>query len=74
MKKFFTPRWLIAILTGCFFAAYSAYQVFVIFRDAPRGLSAEGIVISAVVALMFAILAIYMWTAGVKGKKHILRI
>ncbi len=72
MKKIFTLRWLIAILTGAFFAAYSAYQVFVILRDAPRGLSSEGIVITAVVALMFAILAVYMWTTGVKGKKHIL--
>lgn len=72
MKNVFTPRWLIAILTGAFFAAYSAYQVFVILRDAPRGLSSEGIVITAVVALMFAILAVYMWTTGVKGKKHIL--
>ena len=72
MKQVFTPRWLLTILTGCLFAAYSAYQVFIIFRDAPRGLSAEGIVISAIVALMFAILAVYLWTAGVKGKKHIL--
>lgn len=71
MKNVFTPRWLIAILTGAFFAAYSAYQVFVICRDY-RGMPPEGIVITAVVALMFAILAVYMWTTGVKGKKHIL--
>ncbi len=71
MKKIFTLRWLISILTGAFFAAYSAYQVFVICRDY-RGMPPEGIVITAVVALMFAILAVYMWTTGVKGKKHIL--
>lgn len=72
MKQLFTPRWLLVILTGCLFAAYSAYNVFIIIRDYPRGLSPEGIVISALVALMFAILAVYMWTAGIKGKKHIL--
>ena len=72
MKKIITPRWLLTVLTGCLFAAYSLYQVFVILRDAPRGLSPEGIVITSVVAVMFAILALYMWTAGVKGKKHIL--
>ena len=72
MKRMLTPRWLIAIMTGFLFAAYSAYRVFVIVRDTPRGLSALGVVISATVALMFAILALYMWTVGIKGKKHIL--
>lgn len=71
MKQFFTPRWLLTVLTGCLFAAYSAFQVFVILRDI-RAMSPENIVIRSLVGLMFAILAIYMWTAGIKGKKHIL--
>ena len=72
MKQIFTPRWLLTILTGCLFAVYSAYNIFVLFRDIPRGLPTVGIVITAVVALVFATLAVYMWTAGVKGKKHIM--
>lgn len=72
MKQIFTPRWLLTILTGCLFAVYSAYNIFVLFRDIPRGLPTAGIVITAVVALMFAVLAMFMWTAGIKGKKHIM--
>ncbi len=72
MKRILTPRWLIVILTGVLFAVYSAYNIFVLFRDIPRGLPTVGIVITAVVALMFAVLAMYMWTAGIKGKKHIM--
>ena len=71
MKKLFTPRWLLAELTGLLFAAYAAYNVFIIFRDI-KGLPPEGILISSIVALMFVILAVFMWTAGIKGKKHIL--
>lgn len=71
MKQMLTPRWLLVELTGFLFAAYSAYNVFIIFRDI-RSLPTEGIVISAVVALLFVLLAVYVWTAGIKGKKHIL--
>lgn len=71
MKQLLTPRWLLAELTGFLFAVYSAYNVFIIFRD--RGsLPSEGVLISAVVALAFAILAAFMWTAGIRGKKRIL--
>ena len=69
MKQKLSPRWAIIKLTGLFFAAYSAYNVFIIFRDAPRGLSSEGILISALVAFMFALLAGYALTFGVNKKK-----
>lgn len=71
MKRVFTMRGQLAVLTGFLFAAYSAYQVFIILRDY-RVLPPQGFVITALVAVAFAILALYMWTAGVKGKKHIL--
>lgn len=71
MKQLLTPRWLIAELTGFLFAVYSAYNVFIIFRDR-SSMPSEGVLISAVVAAAFAILAAFMWTAGIRGKKHIL--
>ena len=42
--------------------------VFIAVRDGKRGLSSQGILISIVVALMFAVLAGFVWTAGVKMK------
>ena len=71
MKKLLSPRWLLVVLTGLLFAAYSAYMVFVIIRDA-KSLSIEGYLINGCVALMFALCAVYLWTAGIKGKKHII--
>lgn len=71
MKRLLTHGWLLAALTGLLFVAYSAYNVFIIFRDI-NTLSPEGILISGVVALMFAVFAAFMWTAGIKGKKHVL--
>ena len=67
MKEYLTPRWLIIKLTGLLFAAYSAYNVFIIFRDKDRSLTSEGILISAIVALLFAILAAFAWTSEVKN-------
>nr|WP_316621677.1 hypothetical protein [uncultured Ruminococcus sp.] len=71
MKQLLTPRWLLAELTGFLFAVYSAYNVFIIFRDR-SSMPSEGVLISAVVALAFAILAVFMWTAGIKGKKYVI--
>ena len=71
MKQLLTPRWLLAELTGFLFAVYSVYNVFIIFRDR-SSMPSEGVLISAVVALAFAILAAFMWTAGIKGKKYVI--
>ena len=67
-KKKLTPRLFVSRLTGFLFAVYAAYNIFIIVRDADRGMPSEGILISAVVALMFAALAVFMWTPGVKPK------
>ena len=66
MKQKITLRQLNVMLTGLLFAAYSAYNVFVAIRDGMRGLSSEGIIISLVVALMFAVLAGFVWTSELK--------
>ena len=63
-KKKLTLKWWILMLTGIFFFAYAAYNVFIIIRS--RSLSPEGILISAVVALLFLLLTAYVWTCGVK--------
>lgn len=65
-KKKLTPRRLLMMLIGLLFAVYSAYNVFIIFRDLDS-ISSEGIVISAIVALLFALIAVYACTAGVKN-------
>lgn len=67
-KKKLTPRLFVSRLTGFLFAVYAAYNIFLIVRDADRGMPSEGILISAVVALMFAALAVFMWTPGFKQK------
>lgn len=67
MKKL-TPRWLIIKLTGIFFAAYAAYNIFIIVRD-HSGMTAQAIFISCVVALMFSLLSAYALTFGVMMKK-----
>lgn len=68
MKRFFKPRWLLAGVTGFLFAVYSAYNIFLVFRDQDV-MPTEGVFISLAVALMFAVLAAFAWTAGLKGKK-----
>ena len=72
-QKKLTPRKIMNILTGFFFALYSAYNVFIIIRDF-SALPSEGLFISAVVALIFALFAAYVWTAGVKKKNALFRM
>ena len=69
MKQNLTLRRWIIILTGFFFAVYSAYNIFIIVRDG-SSLPAQGIFISAAVALIFAVFAAFIWTAGIKPKHH----
>lgn len=54
------------ILSGLLFAAYAAYNAFVLLRDYDS-LPSEGLLISAVVALLFAVLAVFAWTAEVEN-------
>lgn len=63
MKQKLTPREFVIKLTGILFAVYSAYNVFIIIRD-NSGLTPQAILISAVVALMFGVLAAYALTFG----------
>lgn len=69
MKKKLTPKWFVIMLTGLLFSAYAAYNVFILIRDVPRGLSSVGILISALVAAMFFLLAGYALTFAVNVKK-----
>ena len=73
MEKKLTLKRLIIPATGLLFAAYSAYNVFIVIRDG-GALSSEGILISIIVALLFAVLAAYVWTAKVKRKKGFFRM
>ena len=61
-----TLRQLNVKLTGILFSVYSAYNLLVAVRDGKRGLSSEGILISIVVALMFAVFTVFVNTIGVK--------
>lgn len=64
-----TARLTVAALTGVMFAAYAAYSVFILIRDA-RHLSTTARVISAAVAIVFAVFA---WTCNLKPETiHIL--
>ena len=67
-KKNQPLRRLNAVLTGMLFAAYAAYNVFIIFRNG-SSISSEGVLISATVALLFTVLACFAWTAGLKLKR-----
>ena len=67
MKQKLTPRWVIIKLTGLLFAAYAAYNIFIIIRD-HTVLSSEGIIISVLVAFLFSILAAYALTSGIMPK------
>ncbi len=61
-------RIFLSLTGGVLFAAYSAYNIFIVARDSPRGLSPEGQLISVVVALLFGVFAAFLWTAGWKKK------
>ena len=61
-----SPKWIIIKLTGILFAIYAAYNVFIIVRHF-NTLPIEGIIISAVVALLFCLLAAFAWTSEVKS-------
>ena len=65
MEQKQTSKRLITILTGFLFAAYSAYYIFIIIKNG-SSLTSEYYFISVVVALMFALLAAFVWTCGVK--------
>ncbi|MBQ3265696.1 MAG: hypothetical protein IJH07_07955 [Ruminococcus sp.] len=71
MKQKLTPRWCIITLTGLLFAAYSAYNAFIIIRDR-SALSTQAIFISVVVALMFSVLAAYALTSGLWSSKKLI--
>lgn len=62
-----TARRLNTLLTGVLFAAYSAYNVFILFRDFDD-LTTEAKFICVVVAVMFALFAVFVWIAGVKER------
>lgn len=64
MKKFF--KRLVIILTGILFLVYSAYNVFIIFRDR-KEIPLEGIIVSAVVAVLFAILSVFSFSSLVNS-------
>lgn len=62
MKQKLTPRWFIIKLAGILFAVYSAYNVFIIVKDGDN-IPAYGIAITALVAVLFALLAGFAWTS-----------
>lgn len=62
MKNILTPKWFIITLTGILFAVFSAYNVYIFFTG--RGtLTREAMLITALVALLFALLALFAWTS-----------
>lgn len=71
MKEKLTPRWFIIKLTGILFAIYSAYNIFLIVRDG-SAMPPVGIFISALVSLLFALLAAFAWTSEVKNVRFMM--
>ena len=71
MKEKLTPRWSIIKLTGILFAIYSAYNIFLIVRDG-SAMPPVGIFISALVSLLFALLAAFAWTSEVKNVRFMM--
>lgn len=55
---------VIVTLTALLFASYSAYNIFIAVRDGKRGLSPQAILISVVVALLYAVFTGFMITVG----------
>lgn len=52
MKQKLTPRWLVIKLAGILFAAYSAYNIFILYRNGST-LPEQGVFITALVAALF---------------------
>ena len=69
-KTKLTLRLFIVRLTGILFALYSAYSLFVFFRDIRRE-PLQTTIIYAVVTLAFASLAFFAWTSEVNNYKFI---
>ena len=67
MKEKLTPRRLILKPTGVLFAAYAAYQIFILIRDGGT-LSSEGKFISTLIMLLFAVFTAFVWTDEVPAK------
>ena len=63
-------RLFIVRMTGILSAAYSAYYIFVIVRDIRRS-SLQGLIIDALVSLLFALLAGFAFTSEVNNLKFI---
>ena len=66
-----TFRWVIIKLTGLIFAAYAAYNVYLIVKE-HSDMSSEGIFLSVVVAVLFAVLVIFSWTSEITDIRFIL--
>ena len=71
MKEKLTPRWFIIKLTGILFAIYSVYNIFLFVRDG-SAMPPVGIFISALVSLLFALLAAFAWTSEVKNVRFMM--
>lgn len=67
MKRKLTFRRFLITMTDTMFAAYAVYNIFILIKDGKR-LSLEGKFISVVLALIFAVFAFFVWTAGVNQK------
>lgn len=65
MKQKLTLRRIIIILTGLCFAVYAAYNVFVLIKDG-GSLPTAGIIISGLVAFLFAVLSIFAFTSDMR--------
>lgn len=65
MKQKLTLKRVVIILTGLLFGAFSAYNVFVIIRDY-KEMPLYADIISGVVALMFAVMAVFSLTSEIK--------
>ena len=70
MKQKLTPKWFIIKLTGILFAVYSVYNIFIIFKDR-SSLPREGIIISAIIAVLFALLAGFALTSEVRDLRFL---
>ena len=63
MKQKLSVREAVLMISGFFFAGYSAYNVFLIFRDMDN-MSTGNIFITAAVAFLFGVLALFTWSFG----------
>lgn len=67
MKQRLTLRWFIITLTGVFFAAYSAYNLFVISRNG-SALPPEGQFITVLLIVLFGVLTAFAWTVSFRAR------